>query len=358
MLIFKNTKIFLFCIFCLHVLSLSSLYSGLHQGNTLQNMDIFYKQVTWICVFWLVVFLLSFVHYRIYYDLSIWLYILTIILLIYVIFFGKTHMGAQRWIHFPGFNFQPSELAKVIVVMILARFFSTDDISQPLFKRVVIPFILVSFAALLIFKQPDLGTALILIFIFCMMGLSSPSRKRAVVFMVIFGMLMAPFAWKLLKPYQKKRLTVFINPDIDPLGAGYTIIQSKIAIGSGGFFGKGFLSGTQNQFNFLPERHTDFIFTIIAEEFGFMGSIFLLLLYFMLFQHILQKAKNSRDSFAQFLAIGIFSILFLHLVINLSMTMGLLPVVGLPLLFVSYGGTHLLITAIIIGVFLSISRNG
>jgi rod shape determining protein RodA len=161
----------------------------------------------------------------------------------------------------------------------------------------------------------------------------------------------------MLKSYQQKRLTTFINPNIDPLGSGYTIIQSKIAIGSGQLFGKGFLAGTQNQFNFLPERHTDFIFTVIAEEWGFLGSLFILLIYWLIIKKVFDKLKKIRDPFAYYLTLGIGIYFFLHVFINIGMTLGVFPVVGLPLIFISYGGSHLMSTFILLGIFFNISRN-
>ncbi|MFA6281385.1 MAG: rod shape-determining protein RodA, partial [Candidatus Omnitrophota bacterium] len=215
---------------------------------------------------------------------------------------------------------------------------------------------LVMVNVLLIAKQPDLGTALILIFIFFLMGLVSANKKRYFIAIIISALILSPFAWNHLKDYQKKRLVVFLNPNAEPLGAGYTIIQSKIAIGSGQFFGKGFLAGTQNQFNFLPERHTDFIFTVIAEEWGFLGCLFLFLIYITIISRIIWIAGFQKDNFAKFVVLGTAYLFFLHVFINIGMTLGILPVVGVPLLFVSYGGTHLLVSFILLGVIFNICR--
>lgn len=342
----------------LNLLSLTSLYSSLHQEGEFKNTDKFMRQATWIIIAWIVLIIFSFINYRIYYDLSFAVYILSILLLIAVNIFGREVMGAQRWFFFFGLGFQPSEFSKLAMVVLLSRLFSADlrNKQRILLSRVLVPFSLVVFSAFLIFKQPDLGTAAILIFLFFAMGLSSPIKKRYFITIIVTGLLISPYAWTLLKDYQKQRLSVFVNPDIDPLGAGYTIIQSKIALGSGRLFGKGFLSGTQNQFNFLPERHTDFIFTVLAEEFGFLGCLLLLFIYFVILRTILHTASATKDSFAQFLCIGIYSILFLHITINIGMTMGLIPVVGLPLLGLSYGGTHLLITFILFGILFNIMR--
>lgn len=348
-------KTIIICVIFLNILSLMSLYSSLHQAGEFKEQAIFYKQIIWIAISWAFLIIFSFISYRFYFDLSFILYGLNLVLLIFVIVFGKRIMGAQRWLDIGFFNFQPSELSKIAVIFILARFFSYPEKS---FLRVVLfPFALVMINVFLIFKQPDLGTASILLFLFFMLGFFSKVRKRYFIFLLIGGLLFSPFAGKFLKSYQRKRLTVFLNPNVDPLGAGYTIIQSKIAIGSGKIFGKGFLSGTQNQFNFLPERHTDFIFTVIAEEWGLAGCLFLLSIYYLLLRKISQGLSKIRDPFAQILSLGISSFFFLHIFINIGMTLGILPIVGLPLIFLSYGGSHLLISFILLGIFFNICRS-
>ncbi|MFH1768373.1 MAG: rod shape-determining protein RodA [Candidatus Omnitrophota bacterium] len=353
-----NKRTLIICLIILNLISIISLYSSLHQEGRLKDGNILYKQILWLVIFWIVIIAVSFINYRIYYDAGIYIYIINILLLIGVILFGQEKMGAQRWFSVFGLNFQPSEFSKLAVVILLARCFSFAAIREKhiFLRKVILPFSLVAINSLLIFKQPDLGTAGILIIVFFMIGLSSRINKRYFIGIIIAGMIISPFGWELLKDYQKKRLTVFLTPDVDPLGAGYTIIQSKIAIASGRIFGKGFLAGTQNQFNFLPERHTDFIFTVLAEEFGFIGCLFLLFIYSLILRIIINKMAHIKDNFAQLICIGIYSTIFLHIFINIGMTMGLVPVVGLPLLFLSYGGTHLIITAIFIGVFLNISK--
>ena len=353
----RNFRILIICLIILNVVSILSIYSSSYQGSGSNHYTILYRQIVWIVIFWLVLYISSLINYRLYFNLNWLIYGMSIILLIGVKLFGREIMGAQRWLSIFGLNFQPSEFSKLAVVILLASLFCSDTRgSNVFFKKVILPFILVSFSSILIFKQPDLGTASILILLFFMMGLASKIKKRYFISIIIVGLLFLPFGWNSLRDYQRKRLAVFINPNIDPLGAGYTIIQSKIAIGSGRFFGKGFLAGTQNQFNFLPERHTDFIFTVTAEEFGFLGGMFLLLIYFIILKIILDKAKEVKDSFAKFLCLGISSIFFLHIFLNIGMTMGFIPVVGLPLLLISYGGTHLMITAVLLGIFLNVVR--
>ncbi len=357
MLKITTNKILIACLVLLNIISLTSLYSSLHQGGEFKYKNIFYRQIFWILIFWITICIFSFINYRFYFDAGFLLYGLSVILLIAVKLFGKEIMGAQRWFSFFGINFQPSEFSKLAIVLVLARIFSDEtDSSYPFLSKVLFPLLIVLISSFLVFKQPDLGTAAILFLLFFTMGLSSKIKKKYFVGLLIAGIILSPLAWHFLKDYQKKRIAVFINPNVDPLGTGYTIIQSKIAIGSGGFAGKGFLSGTQNQFNFLPERHTDFIFTVIAEEFGFLGGLLLIFIYFLILRVIYKKIEHIKDNFAQFLCVGIYSIFFLHVFINIGMTMGFVPVVGLPLLLLSYGGTHLIITAIFIGIFLNISR--
>ena len=351
----SGLKTIVFCLISLNLLSLISIYSSLHQGGELSNPSILYKQIIWIIASWFLLAIFASINYRIYFDAGYIIYALNLLLLLLVYFFGKTAMGAQRWISILGITFQPSELSKIAIIIILARFFSQNERQGP-FKDFLVPLGLVSLNALIIFKQPDLGTALIIIFIFFGLGFFSRIRKRYLIFLLVLGLILSPFALKKLEDYQLRRLTVFLNPNIDPLGSGYTIIQSKIAIGSGGLTGQGFLAGTQNQFNFLPERHTDFIFTVIAEEWGFLGALFLLLLYWLILKKILQKTKELRDSFAYYLCIGITLIFFLHIFINIGMALGILPVVGLPLICLSYGGTNLFLNFILLGIFFNIAR--
>jgi rod shape determining protein RodA len=351
----SGLKTITICLLVLSILSLLSIYSGLHQEGRLAGGFILHKQAVWIIISWISLAVFSFINYRLYYHLSYYLYALVLALLMSVSIFGKAAMGAQRWLEIFGFTFQPSEFSKIAIIIILARFFSRVK-SRNSFKEFLVPFGLVMVNALVIFKQPDLGTALVIIFLFLMVGLFSKTKKSYFIGIIVLGLIASPFALKSLKSYQKKRLMVFVNPNLDPLGSGYTIIQSKIAIGSGRMLGKGFLSGTQNQFNFLPERHTDFIFTIIAEEWGFLGALVLLLIYWTILKKILQKLENLRDSFAYFLSLGICSLYFLHIFINIGMTLSILPVVGLPLIFLSYGGTNLLVSFILMGMFFNICR--
>ncbi len=350
----SGLKTIIICIIILNLLSLLSIYSSLHQGGEFLERQILYKQILWIAASWILILFLARVNYRIYFGIGYILYALNIILLLAVSFFGKTVMGAQRWISILGITFQPSEISKIAIIILLARVLSQNEQKGP--KGFLLPLSLVAFNALVIFKQPDLGTALIIVFLFIGLGLFSRISKRYFLALFLIGLLLAPFGLSQLKDYQRQRLTVFINPSVDPLGSGYTIIQSKIAVGSGRLTGQGFLAGTQNQFNFLPERHTDFIFTVIAEEWGFIGALFLLLIYWLILKKILEKTKELADPFASYLCLGISLLFFIHIFINIGMTLGILPVVGLPLIFLSYGGTNLFVNSILLGIFLNIAQ--
>ena len=342
-----------FALLGLNLFSLAALYSSLHQAGEFAMPNLFYKQIAWIIVSWAVLFFTSRMNYRFLYFLGYILYGLGLVLLVIVEVAGRTSLGAKRWLDIGGLNFQPSELVKIAIIALLAKFFA-ESRERGVARGFFFPLMLVLFAAGLIFKQPDLGTGLVILMLFWIMGFSSGVRRWLFVLFLALGVGACPVVWKHLKDYQRKRIVVFINPNVDPLGAGYTIIQSKIAIGSGQLAGKGFLSGTQNQFNFLPERHTDFIFTVIAEEWGFLGSLFLLILYWIILDAVLAQSRRLEDLYAKMLCVGIATLFFLHVFINIGMTLGILPVVGIPLLLLSYGGTHVLANFFLMGVFFNI----
>ncbi len=284
-------------------------------------------------------------------------YAIMLIMLVAVVLVGDTSMGARRWLDFGFTRIQPSEFMKLALIMALGRYYQNmhqADVSSPGF--LIVPLFLIAVPALLIFRQPDLGTTVVLVVI----GLS-------ILFMVgvnwryfaaggLAVLIAIPVVWQQLRNYQKDRVMVFLNPENDPLGAGYHIIQSKIGVGSGGFLGKGFGEGTQSRLNFLPEKHTDFIFTIFAEEFGFLGCFVLLLVFAFVLFVIFNLASTMRNPFSRLTTMGIGFSLFAYMAINLAMVTGMAPVVGLPLPFLSYGGTSLLTFMMSIGVILSLRR--
>ena len=285
-------------------------------------------------------------------------YLLSVVLLILVEFVGSTGMGAQRWIDLGFMQLQPSELMKITMVMMIAAYYDWLDVnkvSRPLF--VALPLLLIALPTFLVLRQPDLGTALLLIMgggiVMFLAGVSW--IYFGVVIAAGVGAVSAVFAsrgtpWQLIQDYQFRRIDTFLDPASDPLGAGYHITQSKIALGSGGWTGRGFMQGTQSRLNFLPEKHTDFIFTTLAEEFGFIGGISLLTLYGLILAFCIVSALNNKDRFGSLLTLGIATTFFLFFAVNMSMVMGLAPVVGVPLPIVSYGGSAMLILMIGFGL--------
>ena len=296
-----------------------------------------------LIVFFGMFLMLSFVRITFWYKNAYFFYILCVSLLVITLFFGLMASGSRRWLDLYFLNLQPSEIMKIAIIVCFARYYhriQTAEIQN--YKFILVPLILILIPCFLVIQQPDLGTSILIagtgIIIIWLAGLN-------IKYFVYSGLLLIvslPFAVSLLKPYQKSRILTFFNPDRDPLGAGYQIIQSKIAIGSGGFFGKGFLKGTQSYLEFLPEKHTDFIFTLFSEEFGFLGSIMLLLLYILLIYRIISIGFYAKSFFSKLFCFGFASAIFLYIFVNISMVLGLLPIVGAPLPIMSYGGSSML----------------
>ena len=301
------------------------------------------NHLTRFLVFFFMFLVLSFVRVSFWYRQAYIFYILGILLLLLVIFFGISASGSKRWINFFIMNLQPSELMKIAIIVCFARYYhriQSSDIQS--YKYLLQPIILLLIPCYLVITQPDLGTAILIagsgLAIIWLAGLN----LKYFVYSGLILLVSLPFVISILKPYQKSRILTFFNPDRDPLGAGYQIIQSKIAIGSGGFLGKGFLQGTQSYLEFLPEKHTDFIFTLFSEEFGFVGSMVLILLYALLIYRIIRIGFSSRSFFAKLYCFGFASALFLYIFVNIAMVVGLLPIVGAPLPIMSYGGSSML----------------
>ena len=295
------------------------------------------------------------VDLRTWLRISYWFYGVVMALLIAVEIKGAVGMGAQRWIDLGLIQIQPSEMMKIAAVLALARYFnglSVEEIGRPL--RLVVPALIVLVPAVLVLKQPDLGTALMLVLCAFAMFFLAGVRVWQFALVLAGGVGAVPVAWRFLRDYQKNRIYTFLDPENDPLGAGYHSLQSKIAIGSGGWSGKGFLMGTQSHLNFLPERQTDFIFTMLAEEWGFMGGLVLLGLYLLMFAYGFAIAIRSKSHFGRLLALGITTNLFLYVFINTAMVMGLIPVVGVPLPLISYGGTAMLTVMFGFGLLMSV----
>lgn len=299
-----------------------------------------YKQFLHVVVCLPIVIIIAFINLRTLYSMSWIVYLAVVIALVLVEIIGYTAMGGTRWINIAGYRFQPSEPAKLAIVMMLARYLhniSEKNINK--LQYLILPICALLLPAALIIKQPDLGTGMILIIVAMAIFFAAGVSIWKFISLGVATLLSMPILWTFLREYQKKRILVFLNPELDPKGASYNIIQSKIAIGSGGIFGKGIASGTQSHLSFLPEHQTDFIFASLSEEFGFIGGITLLLIYSTIIYVSIAVAMNSRSVYGKLLVIGVISIFFSHIFINIAMVMGLLPAVGVPLPLMSYGGT-------------------
>ena len=298
-------------------------------------------------IFFVLFLVLSFVQTKVWHRIGYIFYFVILFMLFWALYFGVTASGSQRWISLYVFNLQPSELMKIAIIISFAKFYHrTKSMEVNRIKNVVQPLVTLTIPIFLVIAQPDLGTAILIAGTgISVMWLSGLNLKYFVYSFLIL-MVTAPFAISLLKPYQKLRVLTFFNPDRDPLGAGYQIIQSKIAVGSGGLTGKGFLKGAQSYLEFLPEKHTDFIFTLFSEEFGFVGSIFLLILYVILIYRIILIGFKNRNYFGKLYCFGFASAIFIYVMVNMSMVLGILPIVGSPLPIMSYGGSSMLATMI------------
>jgi len=294
-------------------------------------------------------------------DLRLWMraaypaYFGALALLVAVEFLGTGAMGAQRWIDLRVVQLQPSELMKIALVMALARYFHAvgpEEIGRPTY--LVVPMLLTAAPAVLVLRQPDLGTAGMLVLCAAAVFLLAGVRLWKFALVIAAGIAAVPFAWQFLHGYQKRRVLAFLDPQSDPLGFGYHILQSKIALGSGGMFGKGFMQGTQSHLNFLPEKQTDFIFTMFSEEFGFFGGIGLLALYVLLMIYGMIVSLRAQNQFGRLVAGGVTFIVFLYVFINIAMVIGLVPVVGVPLPLISYGGTAMLSVLLGFGLVMSV----
>lgn len=338
----------------LSIIGIINIYSA-----TMMDSDaaLHEKQLIWFLIGISFMLLITFINYIYLERLAYAIYIASVALLLMTFLFGHTSSGAKRWLNFGLVLFQPSEFAKIAIIIILAKYFNTTKV--PLkglsIKDLVWPSFLVFVPFVLIAKQPDMGTAIIAFFIFASMVIFAKVRTKVLAGIILISLPLIPLAWRFLKDYQKARLMSFLDPTLDPMGTGYHIMQSKIAIGSGRILGNGFTHGTQGQLRFLPEHHTDFIFSVLAEEWGFAGSVIVLTLYLTLILCGLNIAQNAKDRLGAFLAFGVSSMLLWHIVINIGMVTGMLPVVGVPLPFISYGGSFLLTAMIGAGILANVS---
>ncbi|HLD76764.1 MAG TPA: rod shape-determining protein RodA [Rickettsiales bacterium] len=335
--IFKLNWVLISLVLALTFIGFLMLYSA-GSGN-MQPWLI--KQMTYFTIFFPIMILIAITDIRIWFKFAYIAYALALILVIAVDIAGHNALGATRWIKIGDFTLQPSEIMKVCMVYALARYFYEIEMEEVRQMRyLIIPLLIIAAPSILIFIQPDLGTASILSFVGIVLLFIAGVKLWKFIATGIITLCAIPFLWIfVLYDYQKQRILTFLNPNSDPLGSGYNIIQSKIAIGSGGFFGKGYLQGTQGQLDFLPEKQTDFIFTMLAEELGLIGSLITIVLYGALIFFGTSAAIKITHQYGKLLTIGIINILFIHMFINIGMVSGILPVVGAPLPFISYGGT-------------------
>jgi rod shape determining protein RodA len=319
------------------------------------------KQVTWSCLGLVLAGVFLVLDYHVLERWAIWLYAAIILALVVVWALGKVTAGSRRWIELGLLRFQPSEFAKLAVVIILAKHFQNRERQGNALVELAQPVLLALLPVVLVLIQPDLGTAGVILLVALSMILFAGMDRSALKWTGCLLAVILPVLWllsdRILMDYQKKRLLTFVNPSYDPLGAGYHIIQSQIAIGSGGFYGTGFMKGTQNQLMFLPVKHTDFIFAILAEEWGFLGCMVVIALFIALLLRGMSVAGKARDSFGTLVAFGCTVVIFWHVAINVGMVMGVLPVVGVPLSFVSYGGSSLLVSYLAIAILANVSMH-
>jgi len=348
---FKNFDyILLVCILLLGFISLVTMYST-DGGKVMFHTK---SHFTKLIVFTVMMLVFSFINIKFWFSIGYLAYLLIIFLLVWTYLFGITSSGSQRWINLYFINLQPSELMKIFIILCLAKYFHRMKIENVnSIYTLLTSLIIILLPMGLVIVQPDLGTSFLIgISGIAVLWFAGINHKYFIYTMLGF-VISLPFIIAFLKPYQKLRVLTFLNPDRDPLGAGYQIIQSKIAVGSGGIFGKGFLKGTQSYLEFLPEKHTDFIFTLFSEEFGFVGSALLLIIYAITIYRVVSIGAQSRSFFAKIFCYSFGAAIFVYITINMSMVLGLLPIVGSPLPIMSYGGSSMLATMIGFGIVMS-----
>ena len=350
---------FILSMYAIFFIGILNLYSATYNQTSTKLQGIFGSQMKWFVVANIVVLIVALFPPKTLFRLSYWIYAVNVFLLILVLVMGEKGMGAQRWLVIGGFRLQPSELMKISLALALARYYSRHLPEREMFlKSLIVPFLITIVPTVLIVMQPDLGTGLLLILIFLVVSFYKRLRWKSIGILacigLVSGLLMYNFG---LKTYQKKRILTFIDPQADAKGSGYNAIQSQIAIGSGRFLGKGFKNSSQASLNYLPENHTDFVFSIFNEEHGFFGSIVLIALYLTLLLRFIWLSGSVLRFYDSVLSVGIMSIFFWHTFINMCMVMGLMPIVGLPLPLMSYGGSSLITFAICIGMSTSLSNS-
>ncbi|RPG94361.1 MAG: rod shape-determining protein RodA [Candidatus Pelagibacter sp. TMED263] len=348
--LFAIDYVLVFSILILGIVSMFAMYST-DGGEFKYHTE---SHILRFLVFFVMFFLLSFIQIRFWHDTSYLVYIIFLFLLIAVKYFGLTSSGSQRWLNLYFMNLQPSELMKIGLILFLAKYYhriSIENINR--LKFLFLPIASLIAPVLLVIMQPDLGTAILIASGGVAVAWLAGVRAKFFAYSLLMFVALLPVAISFLKPYQKARILTFLNPENDPLGAGYQIIQSKIAIGSGGLFGKGFLNGSQSYLDYLPEKHTDFIFTLFSEEFGFFGSFFILFLYALIVYRIIKIGNVTRSNFGKLYCYSFATAFFIYVTVNMGMVLGLLPIVGSPLPILSYGGSSMM--AIMLGLGIAMS---
>jgi rod shape determining protein RodA len=356
---FSNLKkinfLFLFIIIILSIIGFIALFSA-SNGNIEPWAK---KHIIRFCICFLILIFISLININFWYKHAYNIFLLCLLLLATVEIIGSIGLGAKRWLHIFGVSIQPSELIKVAIILALSRYFHDLKISRiGKIQNSIIPLIIIIIPFLFVLFQPDLGTSIMILLLGLSIMFASGVRIWKFMLGFIVFLISMPFFWDSIQPYQQKRVISFLNPELDPMGAGYHLIQSKIALGSGGVIGKGFLQGTQSYLDYLPEKQTDFIFTLIGEEFGFIGMIFILILFMLIIAISYYISFNSNNVFGKILSVGVSINIFLYVLLNTAMITGLMPIVGVPLPLISYGGTALLSIMISFGLLMNISVYG
>ncbi len=345
----------LFLVLGIAIIGVLNIYSAGFSLADLRVKNMYLKQLQWLGIGFFFMALSFSIDYRVIARQAYLTYFVTFSLLILVNVMGYATRGSQRWISLGGLFLQPSEVMKLTVILALAKYFDNNKVENGyLLRDLWPPFLMVLFPFLLVLKQPDLGTGLIIMLLFLFIVFMAGLKWKSLALAAGCSLFLIPTGWYFLKDYQKDRIMTFLDPEKDPLGTGYHIIQSIIAVGSGGFWGKGFLKGTQTQLKFLPEQHTDFVFSVFAEEWGFIGSLLLLALFLTLILWGFKIAFQAKDFVGKLISAGVTFMIFCQVFINMGMVLGILPVVGIPLPFMSYGGSSLLVFMIGIGLLLNV----
>lgn len=320
-----------------------------------QDIAVAQRQLIWVGVGIVLMILFAVIDYRVYFDIAVILYGISLILLLYLLIWGRTTANVRSWIHIGAFQFQPSEFMKIFTALMLARFFDSNERAYLTFRSFGMIMLIIGLPLVLIIVQPDFGTAASFFPLIAAAMFMGGIRARYWIIAIVLCVIAIPVGYNVfLKPYQRERVMIFLNPERDPLGSGYQVTQAKIAIGSGGLTGKGFLQGTQAKLEYLPARHTDFIVAVLGEEWGFVGIVVVLGLYLYLILSSLIIAKNARDRGGAFLVVCLVSFFIFHILINVAMQIGLLPTTGIPVPFLSYGGSSTMMFFMAVGLILNV----